>query len=73
VRPRWQSRRRCVRVGAHQQPRVRTVPLEARVTATWNVRSLGVFGGPKGAPGSRMFHDPQTALGLIGLVAARSP
>jgi hypothetical protein len=28
------------RVGAHQQPRTRTVPLEASVTATWNL--LGI-------------------------------
>jgi hypothetical protein len=34
------------RVRAHQQGRA--VPLEARVTATWNVGSLGVVGGPKG-------------------------
>ena len=37
---------RCGRVGAHQQGR--TVPLEARATATWNACSLGVVGGPKG-------------------------
>lgn len=28
---------------------------------------LGVVGGPYGAPGSRMFHDPETAFGLISL------
>ena len=68
--------------GAHQQPRARTVPLAARVTVTWNAWSLGVVGGPKQAPRSRIFPHAQTALGLIGLglicvavlsAAARSP
>jgi hypothetical protein len=40
------------RVSAHQQPRVRTVPLEARVTATWNACALGVVGGRKEAEGA---------------------
>jgi hypothetical protein len=53
------------RVGAHQQPRAPTVPLEARATATGTFapsRSLVILGGFKG-----MLRDPQTELGLIGL------
>jgi hypothetical protein len=40
------------RVGAHQRPRAPTVPLEARMTATWNACSLGVVGGRKEAEGA---------------------
>jgi hypothetical protein len=56
VRARWGSRRPVRRrVGAHQQPRARTVRLEARVTATWNACSLGVVGGPKGLKDRKRF------------------
>src|SRR3984893_11608163 len=71
-------KRRCGRVGAHQQGR--TVALEARATATWNACSLGVVGGLKARQdrGCSTTRKPRSVvLGLLCVavfyVAARSP
>jgi hypothetical protein len=74
-------KRRCGRVGAHSTGR--TVPLDARVTATWNVAPSGSLAVAKKLKEREMLHEPpMVQVAVIGLallcvavlfVAARSP